>query len=126
MSRKLLIVYLFSVMLALVPFTGLGLGDSPQIQLAATAGDLLNPDKWFEALKKNITIPISKDREIKLLTPEETLQEVSPRLQEINTGVQEETGVDLAKFIKWFAEVLKVFFQILVNILEQVSEALGS
>lgn len=91
--------------------------------------DLLNPDSWFRALKQNITIPISEDQLIKPITlpkPEETLQEVSPTLQQVNKDVREETGIDFAKFIGWFAGVLKVLFQIIVNILEAVSKAMKS
>lgn len=91
--------------------------------------DLLNPDSWFRALKQNITIPASKDQLIKPITlpkPEETLQEISPTLQQVNKDVREETGIDFAKFIGWFSGVLKVLFQIIVNILEVTSKAMKS
>ncbi len=124
-DKKLLAVYLFAVMLALAPFVSFGVIDTRK-NFASTVGELLNPDTWFKALKENITIPISKDQEVKIPTPEEALKEASPKLQEVNREVREEVGIDFAKFIGWFAKVLKVFFQIIVNVLEQVANALKS
>lgn len=124
-KKELYITYLLAVVLALSPFVAFGVAEDKK-EFAATVGELLNPDAWFKALKENITIPISKDQEVKIPTPEEALKEASPQLQEVNRGVKEEIGIDFAKFIGWFAKVLKVFFQIIVNLLEQVSEALKS
>lgn len=123
--KELYITYFLAVALALSPFVAFGVTDS-RPEFAATVGELLNPDTWFKALKENITIPISKDQEVKIPTPEEALKEASPQLQEVNKGVREEVGIDFAKFIGWFAKVLKVFFQIIVSLLEQVSNALKS
>ena len=92
---------------------------------AVSTGDLLNPDKWFEILKRNITIPISQDNVVNIPTPEESLRQSAPQLKEIGRGVKEETGIDLAKFIGWFAKVLKVFFQVVVNLLETVAKSFG-
>lgn len=124
-DKRLLLTYFLAMMLALAPFISFGVGDTTK-GFATTVGDLLNPDTWFKALKENITIPISKDQEVKVPTPEQALKEASPKLQEVNKGVKEQTGVDLAKFIGWSAGVLKVFFQVIVNMLEQVSNALKS
>ncbi len=124
-DKKLLVTYFLAMMLALTPFVSFGVGDARK-ELATTVGDLLNPDTWFKALKENITIPISKDQQVKVPTPEQALKDASPKLQEVNKGVKDETGIDFAKFIGWFARVLKVFFQIIVNLLEQVSESLKS
>lgn len=124
-KKELYITYLLAVMLALSPFVAFGVAEERK-EFAATVGELLNPDTWFKALKENITIPISKDQEVKIPTPEEALKEASPQLQEVNKGVREEVGIDFAKFIGWFAKVLKVFFQIIVDLLEQVSNALKS
>lgn len=124
-KKELYIPYFLAVMLALSPFVAFGVVEERK-EFAATVGELLNPDTWFKALKENITIPISKDQEVKIPTPEEALKEASPQLQEVNKGVREEVGIDFAKFIGWFAKVLKVFFQIIVNLLEQVSQALKS
>jgi len=112
------------------PLVSFGIEEAKN-ELAATVGSLLNPDEWFKAFKKNITIPTSgpagqdKGKEITVPTPEEALREAAPKLQEINVGVREEVGIDLAKFIGWFAKVLKVLFQIVVSLLEQVSMAMG-
>lgn len=124
-DKKLLAAYLFAVVLALAPLASLGVADTGK-NFAATVGELLNPDTWFKALKQNITIPLSKDQEVKIPTPEEALKEASPKLQEVNKEIREEVGIDFAKFIGWFARVLKVFFQIIVDLLEQVSDALKS
>lgn len=125
-DKKLLLTYFLAMMFALTPFATLGVAGNAPKGFATTVGDLLNPDTWFKALKENITIPISKDQEVKVPTPEQALKEASPKLQEVNQGVKEQTGIDLAKFIGWFANVLKVFFQIIVDLLERVSEALRS
>ncbi len=100
-------------------------------KFAGIAADILNPDKLFEALKKNITIPISPPNQegqagedIKLPTPKETLKEASPKLQEVNKDIKNETGIDFAKFIAWFAKVLKVFFLTVIDLLETVSMSL--
>ena len=98
--------------------------------LAVISADILKPEKLFDALKKNITLPISgatstlKNTEIP--SPGQTLDKVSPQLQEINRDVREETGIDLSKFLSWFAKILKAFFQIIVALLEKVSQALKS
>lgn len=92
--------------------------------------NFLNPDKLFEALKKNITIPIpsatSSVEEIEVPSPGQALEKASPKLQEVNRDVREETGIDLAKFIGWFAKILKVFFLTIVDLLEKVSGSLRS
>jgi len=126
MKKKnfLLIIYLLPAMLILAPTLSLA-SAHPQYELAATVGDLLNPNKWFEALKKNITFPISKEQEVKIPRPEEALKEAAPKLKEVNQQVKEETGIDFAKFIGWSAKVLKAFFQVIINLLEQVSQALS-
>lgn len=124
-KSKLAIIYFISVALALTPLISFGFSFS-QKGLAATVGDLINPDKWFNALKQNITIPLSKDQEVKIPTTSDVLKEASPKLKEINIGVKEETGIDLSKFLSWLAKILKVFFQIIVNLLEKVSETLKS
>lgn len=121
-KRKLII---FSVALALIPFTYI-LADDNESQPATALGNILNPDKLFDALKQNVTIPISGDKDINLPSATEALESVSPKLQEINTDVNEETGINLSKFISWFAKILKAFFQFIVNLLERMSEALKS
>lgn len=136
-SRTTIRVYLISVVLPLLPFISLGLTRAPvalgagdlkkeYIAAAISTRDLLNPDKWFEILKRNITVPISKEQIIKIPTPEESLKQTSPQLKEINRGVREETGIDLAKFIGWFAKVLKVFFQVIVDLLETVAKSFSA
>ncbi len=92
--------------------------------------NFLNPDKLFEALKRNITIPIpsstSSVENIEVPSPGQTLEKASPKLREVNRDIQEETGIDFAKFIGWFAKILKVFFLTIVDLLEKVSESLRS
>src|SRR3989344_8969504 len=117
-------VYFLSVVLLIIPFIGLRADTGWPKEYAAetvSLGDFLNPDKWFEILKRNITIPISKEKIVNIPTPEEAIRQSSPQLQEIGRGVREETGIDLAKFIGWIAKILKLFFQIIVNILEAVA-----
>lgn len=122
-KNHLLIIYFFSVMMALLPFASFGVEDY-QKEVAATVQQLLDPDEWFRIFKQNITIPLAPDQEVIIPTPEETLRQSAPQLQELNRGVKEETGVDLAKFIGWSAKVFKVFFQVIVDLLENVSKAL--
>jgi len=127
-SKTIILVYSIAVTIPLLPFIVFGAkaGDWPKEYAAAVStGDLLNPDKWFEVLKRNITIPISQKQTVKIPTPEEALRQTSPQLREISRGVREETGIDLAKFIGWFAKVLKVFFQVVVDLLETVARSLG-
>ena len=126
-SKKIIWVYFISVTIPLFPFISLGAGDLKKEYAAAAVStrDLLNPDKWFEVLKRNITIPISKEQVIKIPTPEESLKQSAPKLKEIGRGVKEETGVDLAKFIGWFAKVLRLFFQIVVDLLDTVAKSFG-
>ena len=126
-SKKIIWVYFISVTIPLFPFISLGAGDLKKEYAAAAVStrELLNPDKWFEVLKRNITIPISKEQVIKIPTPEESLKQSAPKLKEIGRGVKEETGVDLAKFIGWFAKVLRLFFQIVVDLLDTVAKSFG-
>ena len=99
-------------------------------EFAGIAAEILNPDKLFEALKKNITIPTTpvlekvEGESVVIPSPEKALKEASPKLQEVNKDIKEETGVDFAKLIGWFASVLKVFFLTVVNLLETVSQAM--
>ena len=57
--------------------------------------------------------------------PEEALKDASPKLQEVNKNVKEETGIDLGKFISWMVKVLKLFFRFVVDILEAVANSLN-
>lgn len=93
---------------------------------ATETGSLLNPDKLFEAIKKNITIPLpTGQQKVEIPKPEDALKNASPKLQEVNKDVKEETGIDLGKFISWMAKVLKLFFRFVVDILEAVANALN-
>lgn len=115
-----------TVILLTVPFIGLGASLDFKKEYAAQTipiNDFINPDKWFDILKRNITIPISKENIVSIPTPEEALKQSSPQLREIGRGVQEETGIDLAKFIGWMAKTLKLFFQIVINLLENVARS---
>lgn len=100
------------------------IGFAAEPQYAGALADILNPDKLFDSLKRNITIPVGPDEKIEIPTPEQALQQSSPKLQEVNKDVKTETGIDLAKFISWFAKVLKLFFQIIVDLLDNVAKAL--
>lgn len=89
--------------------------------------NLLNPNRWTELLKQNITIPFDvPQKDEKLPTPEDALKTFSPQLQELNKGVQEETGIDLAKFLRWITKVFTAIFRIITTILETFASALGS
>ncbi|QQG45287.1 MAG: hypothetical protein HYW89_04810 [Candidatus Sungiibacteriota bacterium] len=123
-KNNLLYIWSLAMLLALTPFASFGIEETKK-EFAATVNELLDPNKWFELFKKNITIPISPNEQIEIPTPEEALKKSSPQLKEVSRGVKEETGIDLAKFIGWSAKVLKVFFQVIVDLLEQVSKALG-
>ena len=127
-SRKTFLSFLASVVILILPFVVSGTDENFKKEYASAAtsiSNFLNPDKWFEILKRNITIPISKEQVVNIPTPEEALRQSSPQLREIGRGVREETGLDLAKFISWIVKVLKVFFQIIVKILETVAGALN-
>lgn len=115
-----LIHILVAVSVLAAPCVGLASG----LQYAGAAADLLNPDNLFDILKRNITIPINTEQKIEILTPEQALEKSSPQLQEVNQDVKAETGIDLAKFISWFAGMLKLVFQIIVDLLDNVSKAL--
>lgn len=121
-KRKLIV---FSVVLVLMPFAYIQAHENDS-QPASALGNILNPDKFFNALKQNITIPISGGKGVILPSATETLEGVSPKLQKINTDVNEETGINLSKFIGWFAKILKAFFQIIIDLLEKISGALKS
>ncbi len=112
------------IVLPLLPFLVYGGADTRR-ELALTVGEFLDPNRWFDALKQNITIPLGKDQEISLPTPEKALGDASPKLQEVNREVREETGIDFAKFIGWTAKILGAFFNFVVELLERVSGALA-
>src|SRR3989344_6198814 len=114
-KRNLIIL---SVALAFIPHAFIQADDN-QSQLTSVLRDVLNPDKLFDALKQNITIPVSGKKGLALPSATEALESVSPKLQEINTDVNEETGINLSKFIAWFAKILKAFFLFFVNLLEK-------
>ncbi len=123
---KAIITFIF-ISIAIIsgtPFMVQGEDGNRTASFAATVGELLNPDKWFEVFKKNITFPITKDTEVKVPTPEEALQGASSTLRDINKDIRDEVGIDFAKFFGWFAKVLKVFFQIIINIIETISKTL--
>lgn len=124
-KSKLAIIYFISVALVLAPFISFG-QNSGKNGFATVTGDLLNPDKLFEVLKNKITLPLFKGKEVNLPTTSDALKEAAPQLKEISSGIKEETGIDLSKFLSWIAKILKVFFQIIINLLEQVSKTLGS
>lgn len=107
-----------------VGWSRMALAENSKLQFAAMVGDLLKPEKWFEVLKKNITIPVL-DEEINIPTPTKTLEDASSTLRDINKDILEETGIDFAKFFSWIAKVLKVFFQIIINLIETISKTLS-
>lgn len=115
-----LIHILAVVSVLVVPCVGLASGP----QYAGATADLLNPGNLFDILKRNITIPINTEQNIEILTPEQALEKSSPQLQEVNKDVKTETGIDLAKFISWFAGMLKLVFQIVVDLLDNVAKSL--
>lgn len=122
--NKSWVYFLLSVVLLIIPFIGSGEGINLPKEYAAeiiSTSNILNPSKWFEVIKRNITIPIPKGKIINIPTPEEALKGAAPQLLEINRGVEEETGIDIAKFIGWMAKVLKIFFQFIIDILKAVS-----
>lgn len=124
--QKAVVVFISITTISSVPFVVHGKEGNTVAGFATTVGELLNPDKWFEILKKNISFPITKKTEVKVPTPEEALDEASSTLRDINKDIREEVGIDFAKFFGWFAKVLKVFFQIIVNLFEAMSKTLTS
>ena len=101
---------------------------TPLITHAVTAGDLLDPNIWFNSLKENITIPLPTvgNGNIEIPTPQQTLEENAPKLKEINTQVKDSAGVDFGKLIGWFTSFLKFIFQFVISLLENLSKALSS
>lgn len=96
---------------------------------AGAAAEFLKPDAWLNAFKKGVTIQIpaigtTSLQEIELPTPEEALKQASPKLQEINIDVREETGIDFAKFFGWLAKVFQTFASVFIGLLETASESL--
>ena len=88
---------------------------------------LFDPNRVLESFKQNITIPFNLPQSgEKLPAPDEALKKFSPQLQEINKGVQEETGVDFAKFLRWITKVFTAIFRIITTILETFAGALES
>ena len=87
---------------------------------------LLSPERLFDALKKNITIPVPFGEGVEVPTPEKIFQDASPKLKEINRDIREEAGIDFAKFIGWAARVLKTFFAVVIDLMEKVSGALAN
>jgi len=112
--------FLFILILTtLIPFSSFAQG-------YAATDSILNPDTWFKTMRENITIPIpmSSGTQVKLPTPENALKQAAPKLQIINKKISEETGIDLAKFIGWFAKILRAVFMIIFNLLETVAKSL--
>jgi len=83
---------------------------------------LLDPRYWLGAIQNSITIPSLEN----WMTPEKALGTISPKLQEINKGVKETAGIDLAKFIGWVAHIIQVVFQTIVNFLKTTAGSLQS
>jgi hypothetical protein len=83
---------------------------------------------FFDLFKRNITIPFDVP-ELKsggLPSPEETLEEYSPKLKEFNQEVQEETGINLSKFLSWIVKILQWIFEFIVSALKALANALKS
>ena len=118
----------FIVLLAVFVFfmfwAQISLAKSGELQFATSIGELLKPETWFEVLKKNITIPVL-DEEVTLPTPAQTLEGASSTLRDINKDIKEEVGIDFAKFFGWFAKVLKAFFQVIIGLIETISQTLS-
>ncbi len=93
---------------------------------ATVIGEIINPDRWFDTLKQNITIPVSGQENLNIPIPQEALKSASPKLAEINKEIQEEVGIDFAKFFGWLAKILKIFFQFIISLIESLSKALGT
>lgn len=124
-TKNKLLTALIAVIFALSPFLSRGVGDTAKEFAAATNNDVLNPSEWLDALKKNLTIP-------KLTPPSSTsssagdlLKESAPTLQKINADLKEEVGIDFSKFFSWVAKMLKIAFEYLIAVLENISKALN-
>src|SRR3989338_8998869 len=97
-----------------------------QINFAAAGNNILNPDTLFDALRRNITIQLpNSSTTVELPTPEQALSQSSTTLRGYSSDIKEETGIDLPKFIGWFAKMLTLFFRVIVDLLESVSRTLS-
>lgn len=87
--------------------------------------DFFSPERLFDSFKRNITIPVPFGGKIELPQPQRALEDAAPKLREINRDIREETGIDFAKFIGWAAEMLRIFFAVVVNLMEKVAGSLA-
>ena len=88
---------------------------------------LLDPQRWLRVVPDAFRINVAPEFQITpWLTPREAFEQISPKLQEINIQVREETGVDLAKFMQWAAKIIHAIAQVLTEMLENLSHTLGT
>lgn len=84
---------------------------------------LLNPDKFFEELRKNITIPISSTTEINIPSPEQSIKDAAklrPKIDELTKTVEEESGVNIKKLFTFLAKMTIGIFKTVILTLESL------
>lgn len=72
--------------------------------------DFLKPEAIFDVLKENLRVPEFKDGKIELPERDAIGKDLSLDIKKYNTGVEEETGVNLLKFFNWLFGLLSRLF----------------
>lgn len=80
--------------------------------------DFLNPKAVFDVLKENFRVPEFKDGKIEFPEQNGIQKDFSLDPEKYNKEIEEETGVNLFKFTKWFFSLLSRFFSALADLFE--------
>lgn len=124
-EANIVILFFLVVAMALSPFWGLGffsaLDSTSRKDLAAAAAEFLSPSDFFDSIKQNFSIfPLDNRASSSQQRKEGISQYPSSKIQEINRSMEEETGVNLPKFLRWCARSIGSFFSLFGDLLKKI------
>lgn len=126
-------VYLFSTLIALAPFSVLGIMAHSHASVSLSGADInqnINPSDVLDLLKKNITIPqgitlptnLGNTNSLTVLPSSQTPW----NLQTVQDWLKNEVGIDVVKLFHWLFAMGKIilgfFMQFLTMVLGAVSK----
>lgn len=117
--QVLFIMFVFSGF----PFYVLAAGEDKE-PIFSSIADYIKPDKFFNAINKNITIPNLQNKLSDISSPDKMLKSAWPNIQETNKKIKEKIGIDFAKFFVWLVNILAALFFFLINLYQTIADAL--
>lgn len=124
-ETNILILFFLVVVIALSPFWSLGffseLNHITEKDFAGVMTEFLSPTNFYDSIKNNFSVsPFGKNIVAPQQFKENVLSYPSSKMQNFTKGVEDETGVNLPKFLRWFARSIGSFFSLFGDLLKKI------